>query len=839
MAVARCPTRTIDDAPADRDAFGSYESKAEVIHELITNEPGGRTIGLEGEWGSGKSTVVKLLAKRITGADSLVVVFDTWAHEGDPLRRSFLEKLIDSLAKESWIDQASREKRLDELTTRRHVERTRLGFLAVVAAIAAFVLSLSTALISGGLASSSPDWLWWGMATSGLALAVLMAVGLFQWVRTRSPLAFIDSQHDREMIETLNPTSVEFETKFKELMGDALGDSSKRRLVIVVDNLDRVAPEDARAIWTTLQTFLHHSYDTEPSWLQQLWVILPYDRSAIERLWGARTSKRPTLRSLDYDDGGSPQRTTDQAAFEAQQERARSFIEKTVQLRFAVPVPLLTDWREYLRTLLLCALPNHEADFSSVYRLYANKLDGEGRSPTPRELKQYINHIGTLHREWQDRLPVSSLAYYACLGSAGTDVAAALRDQPLREPSLTDPLDSDVEAHLAAIALNRPPDEAVELLLGPRVRNALLQDDSRDFLELLERNGFWDVLLLSLERFVRRASGNSHSQLLDVANHLADIPEARRPKAEWSAVRENLASWASEVQWRTRGPLILTLDEAETLVGLLSILDEDRAAAIVAEVLQEPIGIEQAADWADGAALLLSTFDWLVLGATGSTEAIFAMIARFGFLPESEAMSPRLAIESVLRVELQDLVSGGIAAGDIADALHALAVLDSMGVAIDWNALAKQASRHLTGTDPAPDANDSKRLLREVLRRAEETALSGGERQYLGEFGWALHYIGVARRYKDAEAMTEWLYEALCVPRGDGQFELPTPEAKDGSHLMARTIERPSKRDVADLARVAESQGDRGGRELLMSLPPNSELVRRLRQHIAAASPGQ
>ncbi len=840
MAVARCPTRTIDDAPADQDAFGSYESKAEVIHELITTESGGRTIGLEGEWGSGKSTVVRMLAKRMTDPDSHLVVFDTWAHEGDPLRRSFLEKLIDSLTEKCWIDPSSRDKRLDELATRRHVERTRLGLLAGVAAVAVLVLSLSTALISGGLASRSPDWVWWGVAFSLAAIAAVIVAGVVQWVRTRSPLAIIDSQHDRERIETPNPSSVEFETKFKELMEDALGDSSSRHLVIVVDNLDRVAPEDARAIWATLQTFLHHSYDPEPRWLQQLWILLPYDRNAIERLWGTGArDKRPTLQFLDHDVAAPPLRTPAERASAPQQKRAEPFIEKTVQLRFAVPVPLLTDWREYLRTLLRCALPSHEADFSSVYRLYADKLDGEGRSPTPRELKQYINHIGTLHREWQDRLPISSLAYYACLRSAGTDVVAALRDRPLREASLTDLLDSEVEAHLAAIALNRPPGEAVELLLGPRVRNALLQDDSRDFLELIERNSFWDVLLVNLGRFVRRASGNSHSQLLDVANHLAEIPEARRHEAEWSAVRENLATWAREVQWRTRGPLTLTLDEAETLVGLLSILDEDRAAAIVADVLQEPIGIEQAADWADGADLLLSRFDWLVLPVTGSTEAIFAMAARFGLWLEAKATPPRLDIEPGAFAELHDLVSKGIAGGDIADALHAVAVLDGMGFAIDWNALAKQASQRLTRTDLAPDANDSKRLLRRVLRRAEEAPLSGGERQYLGESGWALHYVGVARRYKDAEAMTEWLYEALCVPRHDGQFELPTPEARDGAEFMARIIERPSKRDVTDLARVVESQGRTGGGELLMSLPPNSELAERLRQHLVAASPGQ
>ena len=53
MAVARCPTRTIDDAPADQDAFGSYESKAEVIRELITTEPGGTHDRAGGQVGIG------------------------------------------------------------------------------------------------------------------------------------------------------------------------------------------------------------------------------------------------------------------------------------------------------------------------------------------------------------------------------------------------------------------------------------------------------------------------------------------------------------------------------------------------------------------------------------------------------------------------------------------------------------------------------------------------------------------------------------------------------------------------------------------------------------------
>lgn len=93
--VTRCPTRSVDDAPASTDGFGSHAPIASAIYELVTTENGGRTIGLEGSWGSGKSTVVSLLADQIRNgkSEAHVVVFDVWAHEGDPLRRSFLGML--------------------------------------------------------------------------------------------------------------------------------------------------------------------------------------------------------------------------------------------------------------------------------------------------------------------------------------------------------------------------------------------------------------------------------------------------------------------------------------------------------------------------------------------------------------------------------------------------------------------------------------------------------------------------------------------------------------------------------------------------------------------------
>ena len=97
-----CTTRLLSDSPAQIDAFGSHERVAKAIAQLMRNDSGGKSIALTGSWGSGKSTVVEMVK---TGADpdTEVFVFDAWAHEGDPLRRTFLEQLIDFFTAKEWI----------------------------------------------------------------------------------------------------------------------------------------------------------------------------------------------------------------------------------------------------------------------------------------------------------------------------------------------------------------------------------------------------------------------------------------------------------------------------------------------------------------------------------------------------------------------------------------------------------------------------------------------------------------------------------------------------------------------------------------------------------------
>src|SRR4051812_39993295 len=90
----------LKDAPIGKNADGFFafyhKNVAPALKEILENETCVHTIGLFGKWGTGKSTIIKLL-KDEGIKDASIVEFDCWKYEKDSLRRQLLLQIAKDL----------------------------------------------------------------------------------------------------------------------------------------------------------------------------------------------------------------------------------------------------------------------------------------------------------------------------------------------------------------------------------------------------------------------------------------------------------------------------------------------------------------------------------------------------------------------------------------------------------------------------------------------------------------------------------------------------------------------------------------------------------------------
>ena len=529
-----CPTSLIDDIPPSEDqlAFhgeGAHERLARAIADLIqSTQQGGKLIGLEGRWGSGKSTVISLMRQRLDSASGTkTFLFDAWAHERDPLRRSFLESLIRYFRRTGWVNDEEWDVELARLAHRRRVTTTRttpyttrFGKWLVGSAL---LVPLGTALVEGAFVRGVTFSLalpvnWHFVIGTCLSLApAAVILGNFLRIHTRRSSAAADghgpnserstsewalltgnatSESIQDTTEAPEPTSIEFEDTFRSLMNSALSGPEEKRFVLVLDNLDRVDPEDALIVWSTLQTFLQDRSVEVKEWFKKIWIIVPYDESGLRRLWTHRGSVA----------SGEDGRASDGVA--------ESFVDKSFQIRFEVPSPVLSNWRMYLFGLVETALPKHQDDSHDVYRVYNHVMAKHGSPPTPRELKLYVNQIVALHRQWEHQFPISHIAYYAALRrkyQTGEEMRRALVQGKAIDSFVASEFSPNIRDNVAGLLFNVEANVGKQLLLTEPIFRALANGNSPALRALEETHeaGFWVVLEQVIESNIKTAEASA------------------------------------------------------------------------------------------------------------------------------------------------------------------------------------------------------------------------------------------------------------------------------------------------------------------------------------------
>ena len=511
-APQRTPVHFLRDAAADEDFFGSHARVADAIISIVDADDRHNVIGLLGPWGSGKSTVIKLLESKLLESQkpTLLFTYDAWLHQSDPPRRAFLERFLAFLQSHSLATEEKWKEAMDVLN--RRVEETETTTTPTLT-VAGYLILLSLLLVPFGSSFLDAEWLgkmmtshWmvleaWGFlfgATITL-LPVLITVSFYylwrpvrclfsgafwspdNWTRHRPPhqgqslLAIIaNKQVERQknrVVRTPDPTTIEFQTTFREMIVAAARDG--HRLLIVVDNLDRLPGAEAINMWTTIRSFFLGAIPAAnpidggpPSLLALPTIILPIDTHALERVF----------------DGGE---------LGGSKTVAESFMDKTFDVTFHISPPVLSEWHAYLAKLMREALGDKLTDqwSADIGRIFEKR---NIRRVTPRDLNRMVNAIAALWLQWEPvGIPFLTVAYYAMMRhSFDPDYIRAI-NSPAFDLSEHDP---NWQRSLAALHFGVEPKTSLQILLEPELRTAILDCNHQVFESQVQTKGFEQVL---------------------------------------------------------------------------------------------------------------------------------------------------------------------------------------------------------------------------------------------------------------------------------------------------------------------------------------------------------
>lgn len=807
-----CRTRLLSDLPADDDAFGSHQSIAQAIAGLVNEEDGGKAIALTGSWGSGKSTIVRLLESTLcsstdkSGPTPLVFVFDAWSHQGDPLRRVFLERLVKSLVEKNWTQEEKWHADLERIRRRREdTETTSEPFLTWWGRL----LAVSTLPVPIGYILFNKYQLPAPAARFGLLLAASpVVVGLITWLfwrstwkvwnkefwtRPRHPYEgdsifsfFVQKtreEHRSRTIRTPDPTSLEFQEIFVRILGHSMAKPT-RTLVVVVDNLDRVPPQEALSIWTTMRTFFEMGNGQQRTWLQRFWLLVPFDPTALERLWGEKTG------------GGS--------------ELVNAFVDKTFQVTFRASPPVLSDWKNFFQQQLGIAFPDHkpESDFHTVYRLFYLKTAASGHPVTPRDIKLFANHLGALHRQWGDEIPLPVQAVYVLFIEKNRNAEAMLVRGDFLEKQIVELMaEPNLTKYLAALHYNVEIDKAPQVLLESPIFHALAVGNADELRRHEGVPGFLEVLEQVVELNFADWASRTPESLAVAAFTIDGIEEA--PTASWIQIwkllQRGLAranEWKSFDQVTGKGiAVVLKHCPAEEYAVLASATLQSLSKAPPLTNKAEKQEKDKVADgWVRGIQPLLNAVreaghgELIEKNFHVPGEASFyiaAMVALSGddnYLSFGAYFRPSAEPKSIVD-ELVKICSNGGLTEQLSPALN---LMVAIGGKWPWANLVPQLNQRLQGTNQLqpPETSGCLRMLIELALRAKLPEAQSNL-QALATQGHLMHHLMIANNAK------HWRCVALCtlpiwdfIPAGNVQKHIGSSQA--GSSAYVGILQNPN-----------------------------------------------
>ena len=351
MTKAKTKTYILDDLPTDRDAL-DFSPYVRTLVSVCKTASTPLTIGVFGTWGSGKTSLMKMVQKGLP-RNYTVAWFDAWKYDKeDTLWRAFLLTIL--LAVEAKVGETEELKTLQTMLYR-GLELEKSG--GVTIDLAKLGAKVAQGAVQIGLSFIPPlaqlTKLVEELQKSGLQNLGEDSVDAIRRERTK---IFIEQVRSLE----------QFQDKFRSLVQSYVT-AKNGQLVVFVDDLDRCLPDKALEVLEAIKLFVD-----APGCV----FVLGLDHEVIAR--GVEIRYKDFVRQ----ENGQRIHPIDGARY----------LEKIIQLPFTIPPVERADMGDFV-----CAL-SQEWPHVECPRVFA-----EGLGNNPRQIKRTVNVFLMLSRLAEER----------------------------------------------------------------------------------------------------------------------------------------------------------------------------------------------------------------------------------------------------------------------------------------------------------------------------------------------------------------------------------------------------------------------------------------------------
>lgn len=461
----------LSDKPEGRDSFQSqaHTKIANVIADIIKKDEI-KLIGLEGEWGSGKSNIVKLLEKILSKEEYIFYTYDVWGHQEDLQRRSFLENLTE-LMKNEFSEEDWENKLKNLLSKKTEVEEKEVPQLNKELIIAILILYFNNKFTNQDffeLGKLIPTQCQYLKKIAELILNnsifILGFLSLFLFLKvlkkeknTLSAILYLYkgktlNKKLETIVSTKEPSVREFKSWIKEVSKTL--EKENKRLVVIYDNIDRLQENKVKEVWSSIHTFFSEDdYDN-------IFVIIPFSKKHILTAFKGKDS-----------------------------EVNEGIIEKTFPVVYNVTPPVLVDWKNYFNENLELIFPNINEEDKNVIRTLYNK---NVEKITPRGIKSFINELKVLNSIHTN----IELKYISLFVLIKEKIQADFPDYFYGEefPKYRRILGNDTDKKIIALYFGIDEKDAIQVLLEREMIKNLENGDFSKIDEQSQINGFNEVL---------------------------------------------------------------------------------------------------------------------------------------------------------------------------------------------------------------------------------------------------------------------------------------------------------------------------------------------------------